>query len=146
MYPIAHFASAVVVNRLLHRDRSVAPAAVGALFPDAVDKTLAWVLRVTPSSHYIAHTPIAAGALSLLTAKLFGPKAARSVASAYVTHLVCDDAHHGRVPWLLPFSQYRRLPRQRNWRLHAAGLLLELPALALLLAMARSDSRDAGPG
>jgi len=140
LFPIAHIASAVLFNRLAFNDESITPAAVGSLVPDAIDKPLAWVLRVTPASHHLAHTPLAAGALSLLTARLFGRKTARSVASAYLLHLVSDDMHHGRVPWLMPFSPYKRLPRRRDWRLLAVGLVLEALSVAFLLKRGASPN------
>jgi len=140
LFPVAHIASAILFNRLAYNDESVIPAAVGSLVPDAIDKPLAWVLRVTPSSHHFAHTPLAAGALALLTARLYGRAPARSVASAYLLHLVTDDLHHGRVPWLLPFSRYKRLPHRRDWRLLAVGLVLEALSAAFLLRAAASSS------
>lgn len=145
MFPIAHVASAMLLNRLLYKDRDVAAPALASLLPDAVDKPLAWVLRVTPSSHYYAHTPLAAAGLTLLVARLWGSRAARAFGSGYLLHLLADDLHHGRVPWLLPFSPYRRLPRRRSPWLLAAGVLGEIPGLALALFLLRSRE-GAGKG
>ena len=130
----------MLLNRLLHKDKDVAATALGSLIPDAVDKPLAWVLRVTPSSHYLAHTPLAAAGLSLIVARLCGPKAARSFGSAYLLHLLTDDFHHGRVPWLLPFSRYRRLPHRRSVGLFAVGLLGEVSGIALARFLLRRSS------
>jgi hypothetical protein len=44
MLPTGHIATAPIVNRLVRLDASAAPAVQGALVPDAIDKTLAWVL------------------------------------------------------------------------------------------------------
>lgn len=137
MFPIAHTAAAALFNRLALKDDSLIPAALGSLLPDAVDKPLAWVLRVTPSSHHIAHTPVAAVALSAVAARLFGARTALGFGSAYLAHLVCDDLFHGRVPWLLPFSSYRRRPPRKDRRLLMLGLLLEVPALLLLVFLSR---------
>lgn len=141
MFPVAHIASGMLFNRLLYKDKGVAAAALGSLIPDAVDKPLAWVLRVTPSSHYLAHTPLAAAGLSLIVARLCGRRAARAFASAYLLHLLTDDLHHGRVPWLLPFSRNRRLPRRRSIWLFAIGLLGEVPAFALAQFLLRRSKR-----
>jgi hypothetical protein len=144
LFPIAHVASAMLLNRLLYRDSEVPATALGALVPDAVDKPLAWVLRVTPSSHYVAHTPLAGAALSLVVARLWGLRAARAFGSAYLSHLLIDDLHHGRVPWLLPASQYRRLPRRRSPWLFAIGVLGEIPALALIMLLLKNRGRAGG--
>jgi hypothetical protein len=140
LFPIAHIASAMLFNRLLYQDKGLVAGALGSLIPDAVDKPLAWVLRVTPSSHYLAHTPLAAAGLSLIVARLSGARAARSFGSAYLLHLLTDDLHHGRVAWLLPFSRYRRLPRRRSIWLFAIGLLGEVPAFALARFLLRRSS------
>lgn len=144
MFPIAHLASAVLVNRLVYDEDRIAPAAVGALLPDLVDKTLAWVLHVTQSSHHIAHTPLAAVGLSLVAARFWGKGTARLFGSAYITHLVGDEVHHGRVPWRMPFSSQRRRDRAvgaEKMRLRVVGILIEVPASLLLLALSRPSNR-----
>ncbi len=144
MFPIAHVASAVLVNRLVYDDDRIAPAVAGALLPDLVDKTLAWVLHVTSSSHHVAHTPLAAAGLSLIAGCLWGTSTARSFGFAYLTHLVGDEVHHGRVPWRMPFSSQRRRNRAEGTekiRLRAIGILLEVPASVLLFALARPRRR-----
>ena len=144
MFPIAHVASAVLANRLAYDDDRIAPAVVGALLPDLVDKTLAWVLHVTESSHHIAHTPLAAAGLSLVAARFWGRSIARSFGSAYFIHLVGDEVHHGRVPWRMPFSSSRRKDSAvgaEKMRLRVLGILLEVPASVLLFALTRPSNR-----
>ncbi len=131
MFPVAHIASAALINRLFRGDSRLGPAIAGALLPDAIDKPLALVL-LTPS-HHVGHTPLAALALSVLVALAFGRERALSFGTAYIVHLLGDELHHGRVPWLMPLSdsKRRRDPHNRFF------LALELPAAALMLFLAR---------
>jgi LexA-binding, inner membrane-associated putative hydrolase len=141
LFPVAHVVSALILNRVVYTDTSAAPAIAASLLPDAADKTLSWVLRVTVSSHHIAHTPLAALWLSLSVAHVFGARAARAFGTAYLLHLITDDLHHGRVPWLMPFSNHRRLPHPEGpnrVRIIVMGILLETISLALAIKMSRS--------
>jgi hypothetical protein len=139
MLPAAHIVTALLVNRFVWNDDRLLPAALVALLPDAIDKTSAWVFRLSQSSHRVAHNLMAVAGFSLLAATLWGPEAARSFGSAYVIHLVGDELHNGRVPWFAPFSAQTRQPplqgrrRAATW---AVGVALELPAIALLIRLA----------
>jgi hypothetical protein len=126
----------LLCNRLIVGDRRMAPALCGALAPDVIDKTLAWVLRITDSSHSVAHSAAAGVALSVAARAVFGADGARSFASAYVLHLVEDEWHHGRVRWLFPLSHATRRPKgaaRSGW-----PLALEIPAAVVLLALLRA--------
>jgi LexA-binding, inner membrane-associated putative hydrolase len=119
------------------------PTVIGALLPDAVDKSLAWVLKVTQSSHHMAHTPLAAAALSVLAAKCFGPRWATAFGTSYLVHLIGDEVHHGRVPWLLPLSNRRS---RKSGQSHSAIFLaLEVPSTALLLHIVMSGREKRQP-
>ena len=113
----------------------MAAAVLGALLPDALDRTLHLILRVTHRSHHIGHTPLSVAALTVVAVAFVNPNFAGRFAFSYLTHLVTDDLHHGRVPWLLPFSAWTRLPqargraRLRNW---LVGLALEFPSAWIL--------------
>ena len=72
MLPTGHIATALIVNRLVGLDASAAPAVLGALVQDAIDKTLAWVLNVVPVSRHIGHTPFAPLALLAAATAFFG--------------------------------------------------------------------------
>jgi len=144
LLPAAHIASAILFNRLAYHDEHLGPSAVGALTPDMADTTFAWVLRVTSTRHHLAHTLLAGSGFTLLVMQICGLRTARSFGSAYLLHLVGDDIHHGRVPWLMPFSARKRRPRARGRRqltTWAVGFLLELPALVLLILLARLRGR-----
>jgi hypothetical protein len=138
MLPLAHIASALLANRLAGVDRSAGPSLGGALVPDAIDKTLAWVLGVAPTARYIGHTPLAAGALSLGAGRLFGRRAATAFGLAYFVHLLGDMWDEGHIPWLMPFKRYDH--RGERWHVHlgAADLALEALGAAYLYLSLRA--------
>jgi hypothetical protein len=141
MYPIAHFASALLANRFAGIDRSPPPSLGGALVPDAIDKTLSWVLDLTPTARHIGHTPLMAAALSTLTGRLFGRKAGSAFALAYGVHLVGDLWDGGHVPWLMPFRRYPQRGKRWDFDISKADLALEALGAAYLLFVARSALR-----
>ncbi len=143
MFPFAHVASAVAFNRRVLNDDSLAPSILGALIPDAVDKTLAWVLHVTSSSHHIAHTPLAAFTLSFVATKVAGAKFGRSLGAAYFLHLLGDEIQHGRVAWLRPFRDNKRRPSEKGMKLKVVGLVFEVAAIAYLANSRVSSPSDA---
>lgn len=138
MLPIGHIASTLLVSRLVRRDHELAPALLGALVPDAIDKTLAWVLQIVPSARHIGHTPLAAGALSTLAAALFGRRKATAFGVAYLVHLVGDRWGGGHVPWLMPFRKYDK--RGAPWKvpLTLDLVLLELAGAGLIVLLLRT--------
>lgn len=138
MYPASHAASAALVNRALFGEDDPAATIAGALLPDVIDKTMAWVLRITRSSHHAGHTPVAAFAFSLLAAPVFGRRRAAAFGAAYLVHLAGDELHHGRVPWLMPLSSHKRRRHDESHR--RWFLAFEAPALLVLYAMYAGDS------
>ncbi|MGB6837653.1 MAG: metal-dependent hydrolase [Dehalococcoidia bacterium] len=142
MYPPAHLAASLLLSEACRGDRPSALAAT--IVPDLVDKTLAWVMGVTPSARYTAHS-LAAVALSTgLVAVLGGRRRGLSFGASYLTHLVCDLWEGGHVPWLMPFKRYE--PVADRWRLGIStrGLLLELASILLLIRFAlASPARSA---
>ena len=148
MLPLGHIASALIVNRLARVDAGVAPAVLGALVPDAIDKTLAWVLHVVPTGRHIGHTLFAAAVFSAVGAALFGREKGLAFGVAYISHLVGDRWHDGHVPWLMPLKRYDR--EREAWRerwsikLGAEVVLLELIGAVIIALLLRApDSRRA---
>ena len=120
-------------------------AVVAARWPEAIDRTLAWVSKVRTSSHFVAHPPLAAAGASFVVGRTIGPEAGKSFGLAYAAHLVTDDQHHGRVPWRLPFSRATRLPRRASKRRLLIGLSLEVLALPLIWWLVDAKSLGRAP-
>ncbi|MBN1246815.1 MAG: metal-dependent hydrolase [Anaerolineae bacterium] len=89
-------------HRLLDTDLGLTMS--GALFPDALDKTLCQVLRLTPSGRMWGHTTLSVGTTTLLVALMGGSRAARSWLLGYLGHLLADL--EGPIPWWYPFRTY----------------------------------------
>ena len=140
MLPIAHIASALVVNRVAGLHTGLAPAVAGALVPDAIDKTLAWVLGIVPTARHAGHTPLAVAVFGLAGAALIGKRWGAAFASAYATHLVCDLWKHGHVPWLMPFKRYHVRGERWSVGFNRSTLLLEAIGLAAITVLARQPA------
>ncbi|MGB2695747.1 MAG: metal-dependent hydrolase [Dehalococcoidia bacterium] len=137
MLPIAHIASALLVNRIAGLDDDPMPSIAGALVPDALDKTLSWVLGATPSARYIGHTPLLAAGAALVAAPIVGRRRAAAFGVAYIAHLVGDLWEHGHVPWLMPLKHYEE--KGERWQLHITpgSALLELLGAAYIAFLAK---------
>jgi hypothetical protein len=116
-------------------------AAAGALLPDVIDKTGAWVLKLAPSGRWLAHglpfTAVCiAGGLRLL------PSAGgRGFALGYASHLVTDLYAGGRVPLTAPF---KRVPQRSDEKWGPGWLAVNLlPEVAGLAYLGRRLRRDA---
>ena len=140
MLPMAHIASALVVNRVAGLDTGMAPAVAGALLPDAIDKTLAWVLGVVPAARHAGHTPVAVAVFGLASSVVIGRRWGAAFASAYATHLVGDLWQHGHVPWLMPFKRYHVRGERWSVGLDRSTLLLEAIGLAAIALLARQPA------
>jgi len=134
MYPLAHLAASFLVNEAYSGDR--VSAAAGAIVPDFIDKTLAWVLGVTPSGRHAAHSLAGASVLTLATMRFAGRKRGLSFGASYLCHLVGDLWEGGHVPWLMPFRSYRH--SERRWKLGITwrAMLLELVGMVILARLA----------
>lgn len=145
MLPLAHVASALLATRLVGAvadiDDGPAPAVLGALLPDAIDKSLAWVLRIAPAARYIGHTPIAVATAGIAGTKLLGGRWGGAFAVAYSTHLVGDLWQHGHIPWLMPFKHYDEEGEPWSVRLDIATVALEVIGAAIIAAYARDYAR-----
>lgn len=134
MYPLAHLAASLLLNEACRGDR--ASAAAGAIVPDLVDKTLAWVLGVTPSGRHAAHSLAGASALTLATMRFTGRRKAASFGASYLCHLVGDIGEGGHVPWLMPFKRYAH--SERRWKLGMTwrAALVEVVGMVILARLA----------
>ena len=134
MYPLAHLAASLTLNEASGGDR--VSAAAGALAPDVIDKTLGWVLGVTPSGRFAAHSLMGAGALTLAVASVAGPQRGASFGASYLCHLVADLFGGGHVPWFMPFKRYQYSEPRWSLGLTRGTLGLELAGLLVLARMA----------
>jgi hypothetical protein len=143
MYPLAHLAASLLLNEACRGDR--ASAAAGALAPDLTDKTLAWVLGVTPSGRFAAHSLAAAAAQTLVMVWLAGPRRGASFATSYLCHLVGDLWEGGHVPWLMPFRRYEYSDQRWNPEVTWGTLSLELVGIVLLTRLATRWAAEGKP-
>lgn len=149
MFPVAHSAVGAILGRRFEASdgstgRAAAAGIAAALVPDLIDKPLAWVLHWTPTSHHIAHSLPGALAAAGVVHVAFGRTASTAFGASYLAHLVTDEIHHGKVPWLMPFSRRRRVPSfpPRAVRI-VGGLMLEVVGLLYFLREARAGQRPA---
>jgi len=144
MYPPAHLAAALLVNEACRGDRPSAMAAT--LVPDLVDKTLAWLLGLTPSGRYMAHSLSAVALSTALVAVVGGRRRGVSFGAGYLSHLVVDLWEGGHVPWLMPFKRYAPVADRWQLGLSAKGFLLELASTLLLIRFARASLKRSAQG
>lgn len=144
MFPIGHVASAVALAQVRGRRPGVATV-VSSQIPDLLDKPFAWVLRRSESSHLLAHSLLGWSLFQLVTAAMFSKQRSTELSDAYLSHLLADELHHGRVPWLYPFSTAKRRAKDRSGRVLRVGLILEaLSAVYLAVVWLLTDrDRDA---
>jgi hypothetical protein len=96
-----HIALAVLAHTFGNLDL---PAAIaGTLAPDAVDKSLSHVLRLTPSGRYLMHSWTGLAVSTGVVHVLGGSKKAQAWAVGYLTHFVGD---RGEIPWWFPLRTY----------------------------------------
>jgi hypothetical protein len=98
---LGHIGASVLIADASESDRVAAVA--GNLVPDVMDKTLGWVLKLTPSRWLFHGLPVFA--MIAVISRLFvsGPRW-RGFVLGYAGHLVCDLWAGGRVPWMAPWG------------------------------------------
>jgi len=99
---IGHIGISLLQHSLL--DADLVPIVAGGLFPDALDKTLCQVMKLTPSGRMWGHTALSVVITTTLVAALAGTRPARDWLLGYTGHLVADG--DGPVPWWYPFRTY----------------------------------------
>ena len=140
---IGHIGIALLQHHYL--DAELAPVVAGTLFPDALDKTLCQVLRMTRSGRMWGHTALSVVVSTMVVGALSGRRAARDWLLGYVGHLLADGDEP--VPWWYPFKTYafEQSPGfaeiLRNFAENQTDVVLEFGLLALgLLAGATKGS------
>ena len=123
---LGHIAASLLIADAAGAERGAVVA--GNLVPDVTDKTLSWVLRLTPSGRWLAHGLPFFSLASALALAMLPRTTARGFVLGYAGHLLCDLWAGGRVPWLAPFVRPSR-PRHRGWTALRLALYL-LPEVA----------------
>jgi hypothetical protein len=135
-----HIAASLLIADASDSDRAAAVA--GNLVPDVTDKTLGWVLRLTPS-RWLAHSLIGYAAVNAVAFFVMDRRRWRGFALGYAGHLVCDLWAGGKVPWLAPFQQKPPKGRFRSWRHRAVYLLPEFVGAPIVWWLLRDSIRAA---
>lgn len=111
---LGHIATSVVIADAMGSERTAAVA--GGLIPDVTDKTLAWVLKLTPGRWFFHGLPVFF-VVAMLSRMILPEARWRAFVSGYAAHLVCDLWAGGRVPWLAPWGPkpVKRLGKKPIW-------------------------------
>ena len=129
-----HIATSLLLADATDSDRAAAVA--GNLVPDVTDKTLGWVLRLTPS-RWLAHGLPGYFLVILAAFSLMDRRRWRGFALGYAGHLVCDLWAGGKVPWRAPFQPFppRKEPRPHSLRYLIVYLIPEVIGLPITLRL-----------
>jgi hypothetical protein len=106
---------------------------VASLFPDVLDKTIGYVLKLMPNGRHYAHNLFSLIGLSLVAGLIGGKTIGLAWFGGHLGHLLVDS--HNSVPWFFPFKQYKFVPGKLY--LNPAQLLRETLFLILTLILYR---------
>jgi len=134
-----HIAATLLVADATHSDRAAAVA--GNLLPDITDKTLGWVLKLTPS-RWLAHGLPGYFLANVVAFTLLDRRRRRGFAFGYAGHLLCDLWAGGRVPWLAPFQEQPAKREKWGARRLALYLLPEVIGLPVTLRLLGQGTRN----
>ena len=131
-----HIAASLLIADASDSDRTAAVA--GNLLPDVTDKTLGWVLKLTPS-RWLAHGLPVYALANLAAFALLDRRRWRGFALGYMGHLICDLWAGSKVPWLAPFEQQVESRKKKGARFWVVYMIPELVGLPLMLRLLRRD-------
>lgn len=107
MHIPGHLAIALVQHRfpILSKDKNALKLLLlASLFPDLVDKSLGYGLRVMPNGRHYAHNIFSlVGSTAFITA-VWGRESGYAWFAGYSGHLFADRS--GLVPWFFPLQAY----------------------------------------
>lgn len=132
-----HIAASLLIADATDSDRKAAIA--GNLVPDVTDKTLAWVLKLTPS-RWLAHGLPGFFLVSALSYFFLDRRRWRGFVLGYAGHLICDLWAGAKVPWRAPFQPKPRPGRFRSRAHRALFLLPEVIGLPVIWLLTRKRS------
>lgn len=84
--------------------RITLPLLTASLFPDLVDKTIGYILRLMPNGRHYTHNIFSLVGLSAIVALIWGRTTGRAWFIGYLGHLIADS--YRQVPWLFPIKKY----------------------------------------
>ena len=124
----------LAVSALEHRytQAEFAPIMVAAIFPDAVDKMVHYVLGGLESGRTLGHSLTGALTTTVVVALIWGKFSAESWVLGYLSHLICDMGHV--VPWLYPFVTYE-FPESEEFLSNLWYSLTNAPQMALEITL-----------
>jgi hypothetical protein len=99
---------------------------LASLFPDILDKTIGYVLKLMPNGRHYAHNVFSLVGLSFLIGLIGGKAMGYTWFGGYLGHLLADSSSF--VPWLFPLKQYKfsqgRLSFKPGQIIRETGLLI----------------------
>lgn len=106
---------------------------VASLFPDILDKTIGYILKLMPNGRHYAHNLFSLISLSLVAGLIGGKAIGVAWLGGHLGHLLVDSGNS--VPWLFPFKQYHFVPGKLY--LNPTQLIRETLFLLLTLILYR---------
>lgn len=135
---LGHIAASLLIADATDSDRATAIA--GNLVPDVTDKTGSWILKVMPSSRWIAHGLPCFAIVSLAAGLVLDGPRWRGFVLGYAGHLVCDLWNGDKVPWLAPFQKPLPKSKRRSKLRILLYLLPEVVGAAIISRLLRGPS------
>jgi hypothetical protein len=137
MHIPGHLAVALVQYRLVFprtRKRKIAYILLlTSLLPDAIDKSIGYLLHLMPNGRHYAHNIFSLLGSSVVVSLVGGRLAGQAWFIGYLGHLLADS--YGLVPWLFPLKSY---PFERGkLTFESNHLFRELPWLILAAVVLR---------
>jgi hypothetical protein len=134
-----HIATTLLVADATDSDRATAVA--GNLLPDITDKTLGYVLKLTPS-RWLAHGLPGYLLVNLAAYVLLDRRRWRGFALGYAGHLVCDLWAGSEVPWKAPFQKHPERKERAGKLGWLVYMLPEAIGLPLTLRLLRDENKS----
>ncbi len=110
-------------------------ALVAAVFPDLLDKPLAWIFQITPHGRWLGHSLTGLAATTLIVWLIFKGRRLRAAGSwlaGYGLHLALDAGNF--TPWLFPWVSYD-FPKTTGFRWQYFPVTTTLEIVLTLVAV-----------
>lgn len=89
---------------LIKNKKTLKPLLLASVFPDAVDKTIGYILHFMPNGRHYAHNIFSLVGISLGVGLIWGKVTGYAWFLGYLGHLLADS--NSFVPWLFPIQKY----------------------------------------